>query len=332
MFAATTDSVPPGERTEFWADLVSRHVTPIRIEPSGIGALRCEIRTRTIGGLDASQVSGLGVRAVHAREHVARATEHVYAACVHLEGEAQLTRRGETIALRAGDVFITDSRHTFTFDLDRPWRHLVITVPTPWLDARVARPESLAGAVLRDHPLARLWASHLAAGLALADELSLAAGTLFARHTLDLLGQLLDESHRDDRPPSEAARAAMFTSACRVIALKFGDPDLTPGDIARAVRVSRRTLARVFATYDETVMRRVHDVRVRQAARLLTAPAAAHRSVTEIAFACGFNDLSHFGRVFAGRMHVTPSQWRRRGTGTVLPDPARRPCSSSLAP
>jgi AraC-like DNA-binding protein len=24
------------------------------------------------------------------------------------------------------------------------------------------------------------------------------------------------------------------------------------------------------------------------------------------------NDLSHFGRIFVGKMHMTPSQWRRR--------------------
>ena len=31
-----------------------------------------------------------------------------------------------------------------------------------------------------------------------------------------------------------------------------------------------------------------------------------------IAFACGFNDASHFGRVFAARMHMTPSRWRQQ--------------------
>ena len=59
-------------------------------------------------------------------------------------------------------------------------------------------------------------------------------------------------------------------------------------------------------------MRRVFAERLRQAARLLAAPESTHRSVTDIAFACGFNDLSHFGRLFSGTMHITPSEWRRR--------------------
>lgn len=231
---------------------------------------------------------------------------------MHLEGEVRITSRGEAIALRRGDIFITDSRQEFTLNLERPWRHLLITLPTHYLDSRVARPELVAGAVLRDHPLARLWASHLASGFAHADQLSPTAATLFARHSVDLLAQLLDESRCDSLTPSDAWRAALFLHACEVIALKFGDPDLTPADIAREIGISSRTLARLFAVNQETVMRRVFAERLRQAARLLAAPESAHRSVTEIAFACGFNDLSHFGRLFAGTTRMTPSEWRRR--------------------
>jgi AraC-like DNA-binding protein len=56
----------------------------------------------------------------------------------------------------------------------------------------------------------------------------------------------------------------------------------------------------------------VFDERLSQAARHLRSPDFAHRSITDIAFACGFNDSSHFGRLFVRTMHVTPSQWRRQ--------------------
>jgi AraC-like DNA-binding protein len=61
-------------------------------------------------------------------------------------------------------------------------------------------------------------------------------------------------------------------------------------------------------------MRRIFAERIGRAAHLLRVPEAAHRTVTDIAFSCGFNDSSHFGRVFAARMSMTPTDWRRRGT------------------
>lgn len=312
MISMTTDSVLPRERADFWTDLVSRHVTPMCIEPAGEKPLSGEVQARVIGDLGVAQVSGCGVHASHARVQIAHTRGHLYAACVHLDGEARISRRGEQIALQKGDVFITDSRHEFTLDLEQPWRHLLITLPTQWIDGRVTRPDLLSGAVLHGHPLARLWASHLASGFMLADDLSPTAGTLFARHSVDLLAQLLEEAHCDRPTPSEAVRAAILLNACHMITLKFGDPGLTPNQIAQELKVSTRTLARVFAANNETVMQRLFDERVRQAAKLLTTPNAVHRSVTEIAFACGFNDASHFGRVFAAKMHMTPSQWRQR--------------------
>jgi AraC-like DNA-binding protein len=312
MISMTTDSVLPRERADFWTDLVSRHVTPMFIEPAGEQPLRGAVQARIIGNLGVAQVSGRGVRAAHTRVQIARTSGHLYAAGVHLDGEARINRRGEQIALQKGDVFITDSRQEFTLDLERPWRHLLITLPTQWIDGRVTRPDLLSGAVLHGRPLARLWASQLVSGFMLSGDLSPAAGTLFARHSVDLLAQLLEEAHSDQPTPSDAVRAAIFLNACHVITLKFGDPSLTPGQIAQELRVSTRTLARTFAANNETVMQRLFDERIRQAARLLIMPEAFHRSVTEIAFACGFNDASHFGRVFAAKMHMTPSQWRQR--------------------
>jgi AraC-like DNA-binding protein len=59
--------------------------------------------------------------------------------------------------------------------------------------------------------------------------------------------------------------------------------------------VSTRSLARVFAERGTTIMRGVFDERIGQAMKLPASTQAAHRSITEIAFACGFSDSSHFG-------------------------------------
>jgi len=56
-------------------------------------------------------------------------------------------------------------------------------------------------------------------------------------------------------------------------------------------------------------MKRVLLERVNRAGRLLDSPQARGRTVTRIAFACGFDDLSHFGRVFEAQFGMPPSRW-----------------------
>jgi AraC-like DNA-binding protein len=45
----------------------------------------------------------------------------------------------------------------------------------------------------------------------------------------------------------------------------------------------------------------------------LSSPILANRHVSEIAFAWGFNDLSHFGRVFREHYGISPRDFRRSG-------------------
>jgi AraC family transcriptional activator of tynA and feaB len=270
------------------------------------------VQAQTIGEITVAEVSGQGISALHTRGEVAHTTDHLYAACVNLDGDARIKGRCEEVTLQRGDFFITDSRHEFSLDLDRPWRHLVVSLPTHWIDARVTRPELIAGGVVRNHPLLRLWGTHLADGFAMGNDFSPAAATLFARHSVELLAQALEEAHCEQPTPSDALRAATFLHACHLIAIRFADPDLGPDQIARDLRISTRSLARVFAAHNETVMRRIYDERVRQVKKLFRAREAAHRSITEIAFACGFNDSSHFGRLFAARVQMTPSLWRKQ--------------------
>lgn len=312
MISLTTDGVAPRERVEYWADLVTRHVTPMQMAPSGGAPLRGEVRAQVIGNINVAEVSGQGICASHTRAEVARADGHLYAACVNLDGNARIKRRGEELELRRGDVFITDSRHEFAFDLGRPWRHLVLSMPTEWIDSRLPAAETIGGIVVRDHPLLRLWANYLADGYSMASDFTPPAAALFARHSIELLAQALEELHCNQPTRSDAWRAAMFQRACQIIALRLGESNLTPDDIARDLGLSTRSLSRMFAAHNETVMRRVFDERVRQAMKLLAAPENSHRSITRIAFSCGFNDSSHFGRVFLQRTQMSPSQWRKQ--------------------
>jgi AraC family transcriptional regulator, positive regulator of tynA and feaB len=149
-------------------------------------------------------------------------------------------------------------------------------------------------------------------GFETAKELTPDASALFVQRSVELLALALAESRRLEPVRSVALRDALFVRACRLISLRCGDPDLSPATVAQALGISTRLLQRIFAERDKTPMGHVWGERLSRAAKLLEDPRAAHRSITEIAFDCGFSDSTHFGRVFASRMGMTPTQWRRQ--------------------
>jgi AraC-like DNA-binding protein len=312
MLSIIPETVRPEDRFDYWCEVADHELAPMRYDRVGERPPLGDIGVQMMGELPLIAITVAGTHVTRTRSEIARTKDRLYALCLQLDGSSHVTRRGEDIPIRRGEVFILDSVHEFELDLEGLCRQLIVKMPAHWIEARVARPDQLIGTVLQDHPLSRLLARYLADGLEMADAVTPATAEMFAEHTIDLVTQAIAEIQSGGAPPPpDAWHAAMFLRACRMIAREFGDPDLRPLRIARALHISTRTLDRIFAEQGESVMQRIFEERVGRTATLLASPAAAHRSITEIAFACGFHDSAHFTRTFAARMGMTPSRWRK---------------------
>ena len=88
----------------------------------------------------------------------------------------------------------------------------------------------------------------------------------------------------------------------------FADP-ITLGDAAREARLSRFHFCRLF--HHETGVpfhEYLEGVRVAQAKALL---ADRYARITDVAYAVGFNDLSHFDKTFRKMVGQSPTEYRR---------------------
>ena len=63
----------------------------------------------------------------------------------------------------------------------------------------------------------------------------------------------------------------------------------------------------------KTFMDTLHDIRLGHASRMLI---DSTHSISEVAFQCGFNNLSHFNRLFRKKKHCTPREFRSTYSST----------------
>jgi AraC-like DNA-binding protein/ligand-binding sensor protein len=99
------------------------------------------------------------------------------------------------------------------------------------------------------------------------------------------------------------ARARAYIEA------NFRDPRLQLADVAAAVDLSTAHLSHLFhQEVGVTFTSYVQSRRITEAKHLLR---HTGRSVTGICFACGFNSLTHFNRVFRKGEGCSPSQYRQ---------------------
>lgn len=109
-----------------------------------------------------------------------------------------------------------------------------------------------------------------------------------------------------------ATRVAKLRQVKDYIALHLSEPDLTPASAAAAMKISVRQLHLLFEPTGISFAEHVLDRRLEECRALLESPASRDRSVTDIAYAWGFNSLASFYRAFHRRFGVSPGVMRNR--------------------
>lgn len=109
----------------------------------------------------------------------------------------------------------------------------------------------------------------------------------------------------------EGIRNAHLIRAIEMMRNSLHDP-VAPADIAEDLGISTRQLERLFSRYLSTSPKKYFtDMRLERAHHLLL---QTESGITEIALACGFANVGHFGRVYRASYGVSPARQRARAT------------------
>lgn len=119
-----------------------------------------------------------------------------------------------------------------------------------------------------------------------------------------------------DRPVSDACMARIHD----VIETELHNGQLGPRLIAERLHVSPSYLYAMARRCGTSIGDLIMDRRLERCRDVLADPARAAQSVTEIAFAWGFQDLSHFSRRFSSRFGCSPKAFRRSVHGALQQD------------
>ena len=143
-------------------------------------------------------------------------------------------------------------------------------------------------------------------------QLGRAATETVKTQTLDLVAVSLAKTREGPRPYLSSARTCALLHVHAAIEARLNDPALEADVIATAAGVSVRYANALLAQEGTSIARLIQSRRLERCHRALKDPRQVHRTVTEIASAWGFVDMTHFGRRFKAAYGVLPSEFRRR--------------------
>lgn len=222
------------------------------------------------------------------------------------QGEGRAIHRRREIPVRAGDMVLCASEEVYRFDLASDhelvvaeFDRAVLGAAPHWLDDAVATriPREAPSTRLLHDFLLSLWRECEASPLGLPDE---GYDAVFC--------SLLLASLRPTDHMALPSRHGLLERARAIVAARLADATLSPATIAAEMGVSLRRLQAAAAAQGVTLGGYINERRLALAAQKLTLE--PQRSITQIAFDCGFSDSSYFSRRFQEHFGQTPRQYR----------------------
>ena len=296
----STSDFHPRDRLDYWTDELSRNVTAVGCEPARSQPFFGEIRSDALGCIGGMTYSSV------AQTFGQRRPADFFTLGVQLEGHGFASGAGRDVALHPGELMLYDASRPFRLTFGERFVRTTLRIPREALLRRVGPAEHFIGRSIDGTIGAAGILSPLLRDLpSRTGTIPAAARERVADNLLDLIAIVLLADI--GQPPRGAGMSLVHAKAW--IEAHLGEP-LTAEQIAGACRLSVRHLNRLFARGGTSVMRHVWERRLERCRRDLSDPAMRRRSIGEIAFAAGFNDLSHFSRAYRLRYSYGPRETR----------------------
>jgi AraC-like DNA-binding protein len=310
-----TDSVLPSRRVEFWNSEACRSLTPQTAEPVHPQTFSGRMVRADIGDLRFVEFNSDAAVVRRSRAHIARSVEATYLVRFQLGNESVCSQGGEEVRLQPGDFSLCDSGRPYQLTFRKPVSILTLRVNKNILKRYLGSPENLVSLPVRGNSGPGMLASRVIREIWQSSAQALVPGAAprLANVVLELIASAylgVEHANVDRSCLGTALRLRIFD----FIDQSLCNPDLSPGLIAAALKISARHVHRAFAHDGDTVARYVLRRRLEKCRAALANPLLAALTLTHISTEYGFRSLPQFSRVFHETFGMAPTEFRRMQT------------------
>lgn len=295
-----TNRLRDNQRLDHWRQAVNHAFTRLEILPQRSAKVDCQVSWQDVGHSRIVHVRGTPQVVCRTDEQIdTDALAHIILMFHHL-GYATLVHQGRSVHLSPGAVVAMDTRSPYQLVFHGPFEQRIFRFPAQMVCGERSS-DSFAATLLPSGYASQV----LLAGLNYAESApSLPNGA--EKPLIDLARLALLQNFN----LSEQTPAQRLNSVRSYIDAHLDDPVLSSSNVARALGLSLRSMQKLFAQENDQASAYILRQRLHRVQEQLAAPELRHLSIWHIAARWGFNDASHFSRLFKQHVGMTPRSYR----------------------
>jgi AraC-like DNA-binding protein len=312
--AISTVHLPEGERFDFWRDETTKQHLRYDIERlDHLLPFHAELRGAVLGELVFSLSCLSGVRGRRTGQHVAADSLDHYVLGIPLH-QSWVQQGGREQVLTDNQMILFDGARPLAYEHGDNCGGIILTIPRYCLEARLADADAKG---LRVAPLNHGIGSMVKAFFGalpdvLEDRPGMQVRETLAEQLISLIALSFTASDEGRERAGPSLAQLRFKAVQAFIDSHLEDADLSPEHIAAALGISRSYLYKLFELHHFSFQHDIRQRRLGMAAKELRNASRPERSITDIALACGFKNMSHFSRCFASQYGESPRAYRAR--------------------
>lgn len=312
MESYSADALPAASRAIEWNDLYSRQLNRVEFTPEDRHSFAARLSLGRLGPIQFVRMSTNRTDIRRTRRHIVPGAPRLYSFLLQARGSSVFQHCGQEAHLSEGDFTLCDSAAPHSFAVDDSSTVIMLRVDGATLKEHLPTPERFCGLRLRNEvgltaPMSAM-VSKLDARLE--EGFTSVYDASVARHLLEMMAMSYAIGF-EELPDLSAVIKGRQAEVVRYIEDRLRDPKLSPAAVAEGLRISPRYLRTVFAGSGEKVSAYIIRRRLEECAKQIRNPAWAGHTLTEIAFAWGFNSAAHFTRTFHEQFGMAPRDYRR---------------------
>jgi AraC-like DNA-binding protein len=316
LFRWSTDQVDPADRFDHWREVRAKGLFGVtaELEPERREHFRGEFALQPIGKAALIEIRASPYRVERTADDIANAPSDSLCIYQQLSLGGWFETLGEDFTVQRG-TFATsysDLKYRTTPIGTDGFRLRILKIPLAEIASSRSVHDLIAKPFDGDVAIGPLLQSCFA-------DLVDAAGGLEApeaSHLVDALTQLTLIGRGvvalGRKTTIQALRVGRLSAARRLIAGQLSNANLSPAFVADRLGVSVRHMHELFETTDKSFSQTVTALRLEASRGLLIS--APQRSISDVAFACGFESLATFYRAFRAAQGMAPGDFRAQRT------------------
>lgn len=299
-----TDDVDQKYRFDYWVGAICENFIEETLTTDTHESFSAKLLSMDFSVLSLSHGTGSSYKIVRNNKDISKSSIACYYLICSPDSHCFLNHNNQQVHLFPGDLAILDTRIPFFTDFPTNYNLLTVTIPINWFETWLPNITKYIGLRIDG---SSSWGKILSNFI-----FQLDCSPIVLQESLycDQIGGLISLALNQTKslvPRSHINLVAMIDTCIQNRFTEFG---LTAQDIAVTLNISTRTLHRALTNNGRTFAFTLTQLRLQAAQRMLISPLYKNLTIAEICYRTGWQNTSHFARVYRNWTNMSPSSSR----------------------